>query len=63
MKSAIAAEFVGAMLLAAAVIGSGIKAERLSGGDAPVALLGNTLATVVVLPAPSWDTDFEEIPS
>ncbi len=51
MKRAIGAEFVGAMLLAVAVIGSGIMAERLSGGNAAVALLGNTLATVAVLAA------------
>ena len=37
------------MLLAAAVIGSGIMAERLSGGNLAVALLANTAATVAVL--------------
>jgi glycerol uptake facilitator-like aquaporin len=49
MKRAAFAEFLGACLLTAAVIGSGIMAERLSGGNAAVALLGNTLATVAVL--------------
>ena len=37
------------MLLTACVIGSGIMAERLAGGNAAVALLANTLATVAVL--------------
>jgi glycerol uptake facilitator-like aquaporin len=49
MKRAHLAEFLGALLLAAAVIGSGIMAERLSGGNAAIALIGNTLATVAVL--------------
>lgn len=49
MKRAVFAEFLGALLLAATVIGSGIMAERLAGGNAAVALLGNTLATVAVL--------------
>jgi glycerol uptake facilitator-like aquaporin len=43
------AEGVGSLLLAAAVIGSGIMAERLAGGDTAVALLANTAATVLVL--------------
>jgi glycerol uptake facilitator-like aquaporin len=43
------AEGLGALLLAACVIGSGIMAERLSGGNAAVALLGNTLATLAGL--------------
>jgi len=37
------------MLLAATVIGSGIMAERLASGNAAVALLANTAATVAVL--------------
>jgi len=37
------------MLLAATVIGSGIMAERLAGGNFAVALLANTAATVAVL--------------
>ncbi len=40
------AEAVGTALLLAVVIGSGIMAERLAGGNAAVALLANTLATV-----------------
>lgn len=43
------AEFVGTLLLLAAVIGSGIMAERLAGGNAAIALLANTLATVFAL--------------
>jgi glycerol uptake facilitator-like aquaporin len=43
------AEFLGSLLLAAAIIGSGIMAERLAAGNGAVALLGNTLATVTVL--------------
>lgn len=39
-------ETLGTMLLLAVVIGSGIMAERLSGGNVAVALLVNTLATV-----------------
>jgi hypothetical protein len=37
---------LGAFFLFAAVIGSGIMAERLAGGNFAVALLANTLATV-----------------
>lgn len=40
------AESLGTLLLLAVVIGSGIMAERLSGGNAGVTLLANTLATV-----------------
>lgn len=43
------AEFLATMLLLTAVIGSGIMAERLSGGNAGIALLANTLATVGAL--------------
>lgn len=39
-------ETLGTMLLLAVVIGSGIMAERLSGGNMAIALLANTLATV-----------------
>ena len=45
----ICAEALGSLLLAATVIGSGIMAERLSGGNAAVALIANTGATVAVL--------------
>ena len=40
------AEALGTLLLLTTVIGSGIMAERLSGGNAALALLANTLATV-----------------
>ncbi|MBX3587702.1 MAG: aquaporin family protein [Ramlibacter sp.] len=43
------AEFVGTAGLLCAVIGSGIMAERLAGGNVAVALLANTLATVFAL--------------
>jgi glycerol uptake facilitator-like aquaporin len=42
----LASEAIGTMLLLAVVIGSGIMAERLSGGNMAIALLANTLATV-----------------
>jgi glycerol uptake facilitator-like aquaporin len=40
------AEAIGTALLLAVVIGSGIMAERLAGGNVAIALLANTLATV-----------------
>ena len=40
------AEALGSMLLAATVIGSGIMAEHLAGGNDAIALLANTGATV-----------------
>ena len=45
----LAAEGLGAFLLFACVIGSGIMAERLSAGNMAVALLGNTFATGAIL--------------
>jgi glycerol uptake facilitator-like aquaporin len=42
---AAAAEGVGTALLVAAVVGSGIMGERLSGGNVALALLANSLAT------------------
>ena len=39
------AEFVGTAGLLATVVGSGIMADRLAGGNVALALLGNTLAT------------------
>jgi len=48
MHRAVLAEGLGSMLLATAVIGSGIMAQRLT-GDGAVALLANTLATVAAL--------------
>ena len=46
---ALAAEALGSLLLFACVIGSGVMAERLAGGNVAVALLGNTLATAAML--------------
>jgi glycerol uptake facilitator-like aquaporin len=43
------AEAVGSFFLFACVIGSGIMAQNLSGGNDAVALLGNTLATAAIL--------------
>ena len=43
------AEGLGSALLFATVIGSGIMAERLAGGNVAVALLCNTLATAAML--------------
>jgi glycerol uptake facilitator-like aquaporin len=45
----VAAEGLGAFFLFACVIGSGIMAEHLSGGNDAVALLANTLATGAIL--------------
>ena len=42
-------EYIATMLLLVAVIGSGIMAERLSGGNVALALLANTFATVGAL--------------
>lgn len=43
------AEGLGSFLLFATVIGSGIMAEKLAGGNVAVALLGNTMATAAML--------------
>ena len=43
------AEGVGTAALLCAVIGSGIMAEQLAGGNSAIALLANTLATVFAL--------------
>ena len=45
------AEGIGTGMLLAAVVGSGIMAEQLAGGNAGVALLANTLATAAALVA------------
>ena len=45
----LAAEALGAFFLFAAVIGSGIMAEGLSGGNVAIALLANSLATGAML--------------
>jgi glycerol uptake facilitator-like aquaporin len=45
------AEFIGTLLLLAAVVGSGIMAERLAAGNVALALLANTIATGAALVA------------
>jgi glycerol uptake facilitator-like aquaporin len=45
------AEFLGTSFLVAGVVGSGIMAERLAGGNAALALLANTIATGAILVA------------
>ena len=49
LRRALAAEAVGSFLLFATVVGSGIMAERLAGGNVAVALLANTMATGAML--------------
>lgn len=43
------AESLGTMILVATVVGSGIMAERLAGGNQAIALLGNTIPTGAIL--------------
>lgn len=43
------AEAVGSFFLFATVVGSGVMAERLAGGNTAVALIGNTAATGAIL--------------
>ena len=49
MRPAYLAEFVGTLMLVVAVVGSGIMAENLAGGNVGVALLANTFATGAML--------------
>ena len=51
LRARIVAEFLGTAFLVAAVVGSGIMAERLSAGNAALALLANTIATGAALVA------------
>jgi len=44
-----AAEALGTLLLLATIVGSGIMAERLAGGNQAIALLGNTIPTGAML--------------
>ncbi|NYT39621.1 aquaporin family protein [Sphingomonas sp. R-74633] len=48
-RRAVLAEALGSSMLFSTVIGSGIMAERLAGGNVAIALLGNTLATGAIL--------------
>lgn len=45
----LAAEFIGTAFLLATVVGSGIMAESLAGGNVAIALLGNTIPTGAIL--------------
>jgi glycerol uptake facilitator-like aquaporin len=47
----LAAEFLGTAFLVAAVVGSGVMAERLAGGNVALVLLANTIATGAALAA------------
>ena len=47
----LAGEGLGTALLLATVVGSGIMADRLSGGNQAIALLANTIATAAALVA------------
>jgi len=49
MLRRLVAEFIGTAMLLAVVVGSGIMAERLSGGNIAIALLANTTATGAAL--------------
>jgi glycerol uptake facilitator-like aquaporin len=49
LRQQLLAEFIGTAALLCTVIGSGIMAQRLSGGNDGLALLANTLATVFAL--------------
>lgn len=51
LQHRIVAEFLGTLFLLAAIVGSGIMAERLAGGNAAIALLANTIATGAALVA------------
>ena len=47
------AETLGTALLLATVVGSGIMAENLAGGNVAIALLGNTIPTCLLYTSPS----------
>lgn len=49
LRRRLAAEFIGTAFLLMAVVGSGIMAERLSGGNTGIALLANAVATGAAL--------------
>ena len=54
MGRRLVAEWLGTLMLLATVIGSGIMAERLAGGNVALALLGNTIATGAILVVLIW---------
>lgn len=49
LSQRLGAEFIGTAFLLATVVGSGIMAERLAGGNVAIALLGNTIPTGAIL--------------
>ena len=49
LSKRLAAEALGTGLLVTTVVGSGVMAEKLAGGNAAIALLGNTLPTGAML--------------
>lgn len=49
MKQRLWGEALGSFFLFATVVGSGVMAEQLSGGNVAIALLGNTIATGAIL--------------
>ncbi|MEP6705639.1 MAG: aquaporin family protein, partial [Acidobacteriota bacterium] len=51
MLRRLVAEFLATAMLLAAVVGSGIMAERLASGNVAVTLLANTVATGAALVA------------
>lgn len=51
LRTRLTAEFIGTAFLVAAVVGSGIMGEKLSGGNVAIALLANTIATGAALVA------------
>jgi glycerol uptake facilitator-like aquaporin len=51
LRARLTAEFIGTAFLVAAVVGSGIMGEKLSGGNVAIALLANTIATGAALVA------------
>lgn len=66
-QRAAVAEFTGTAALLSVVVGSGIMAERLAGGNAAVALLANALATgfalyvLITVLAPVSDAHFNPV--
>lgn len=51
LRARTTAEFIGTTFLVAAVVGSGVMGEKLSGGNVALALLANTIATGAALVA------------
>ena len=49
LKQRLTAEFVGTFFLLLAVVGSGIMAERLGGGNTAITIFGNTIPTREIL--------------